>query len=355
MTGSLDGVLAMASEWLVPLCLFAAVTVVVEAIRRVAVRRIVAWAKGTDTVLDDALGTVLGAIRPWFAPVAGAFVASNVLPAGLPGASLVTTGLALLMVIQAGLCGHAALGCLLDGLLRQSVPQQPGLAASSAALRFVAQLLFWSAVALVTLATLGVDITAVVAGLGVGGIAVALAVQNILGDLFASLAIALDKPFIVGDFIVVGDFAGSVERVGLKTTQVRSISGEQIVLPNSDLLGSRLRNFKRMRERRIVMQFGVTYETPVPVLADLPGIVRAIITDVPGTRFDRAHLQGFGASSLDFEVVYHVLDPDYGASMDCQQAVMLRLLEECARRGVDFAYPTRTVHIARPEPGQRTA
>jgi small-conductance mechanosensitive channel len=344
-----------AAAWLVPLGLFFAVTLAVDVVRRVVVRRLVAWASGTATALDDAVAAVLGAVRPWFAPAAGAFLASQALPPGVPGAAPAATAFGLVMVLQAGLCGHAGLGILLDGLLRQSGPGPAGLAAGSAALRFVARLLFWSGIGLVTLDTLGVDITAVVAGLGVGGIAVALAVQNILGDLFASLALALDKPFVVGDFIVVGDFAGSVERIGLKTTQVRSISGEQIVLPNSDLLGSRLRNYKRMRERRVVMRFGVTYETPLPALRELPRIVEEIVTALPDTRFDRAHLQGFGASSLDYEVVWHVLDPDYTAFMDAQQAVMLRLVEACRQRGVDFAYPTQTVYLGQPVAGREAA
>jgi len=192
---------------------------------------------------------------------------------------------------------------------------------------------------------LGFNVTTLVASLGIGGVAVALAVQNILGDLFASLSIALDKPFVIGDFIVVDDIAGTVEHVGLKTTRVRSLSGEQVVFSNADLLKSRIHNYKRLYERRVLFGFGVLYRTPPEQLAAIPPMVREIITGQVGTRFDRAHFKGFGASSLDFEVVYFVLDPDYNRYMDIQQAINLELVNRFAAAGVEFAFPTRTVHI----------
>ncbi len=180
------------------------------------------------------------------------------------------------------------------------------------------------------------------AGLGVTGIAVALALQNILGDLFASLSIVLDKPFVVGDYIVVDTLQGTVERIGLKTTRVRSLSGEQIVFSNADLLKSRLRNFKRMQERRVAFTFGVTYQTPEALLTRIPGIVREVITPLPSTRFDRAHFQSFGEYALLFEVVYFVTTPDYALFMDIQQAINLGLLGRFRQEGIAFAYPTQT-------------
>ena len=203
-------------------------------------------------------------------------------------------------------------------------------------------------VALVALDTAGIDITALVAGLGVGGIAVALAVQNILGDLFASLSIVLDKPFVIGDFIIVGDMMGTVEHIGMKTTRVRSLSGEQLVFSNTDLLSSRIRNYKRMQERRALFRFGVTYQTSRDLLARIPEVVREVIEGRDETRFDRAHFAGFGDSSLDFEVVYYMLVPDYNAYMDTQQAVNLELVGRFEEIGIDFAYPTRTVFVEHP-------
>jgi small-conductance mechanosensitive channel len=184
-----------------------------------------------------------------------------------------------------------------------------------------------------------------VAGLGIGGIAVALALQNVLGDLFASLSIILDKPFVLGDFIIVGDLLGVVEKIGLKTTRVRSLSGEQLIFANSDLLSSRIRNFKRMQERRIAFGFGVLYQTKPEQLEAIPGMVKGIIEGQENARFDRAHFKGFGESAYDFEVVYFLNTPDYVAYMDCQQAINLGICRGLAERGVEFAYPTRTIYL----------
>jgi small-conductance mechanosensitive channel len=168
-------------------------------------------------------------------------------------------------------------------------------------------------------------------------------VQNILGDLFASLSIVMDKPFVIGDFIVVDDCAGTVEHVGLKTTRVRSLSGEQLVFANSDLLGARLHNYKRMNERRILFGFGVLYATPPDQVEQIASMVRNIVEAQPQTRFDRAHFKGFGESSLDFEVVYWMLDPDYNRYMDTQQSINLALLRAFTDAGIGFAFPTRTL------------
>ncbi len=174
----------------------------------------------------------------------------------------------------------------------------------------------------------------------------ALAVQNILGDLFASLSIAVDKPFEVGDFIGVGTFAGTVEYVGLKTTRIRSLSGEQLIMSNADLLKQPVSNFKRMATRRIAFSFGVTFDATPDQLEAIPGLVKEIIESIDKVRFDRAHFKSFGDSALNFEVVYIVLDSGYNTYMDIQQAINLQMMRAFAAHGVDFAFPTRTVHIA---------
>jgi len=194
-------------------------------------------------------------------------------------------------------------------------------------------------VLLLALDTLGIDITALVAGLGVGGIAVALAVQKVLGDLFASLSIVLDKPFAVGDFLIIDQHMGSVEYVGLKTTRLRSLSGEQLVFSNSDLLGSRIRNYGRMYERRVVFNIGVTYQTPRDKLVMIPQILRAAIEAQKRTRFDRAHFKEFGDFALNFESVYYVVGPDYNTYMDIQQAINLFIQKVSKRK--ELSLPTR--------------
>ncbi|MDH5536172.1 MAG: mechanosensitive ion channel family protein, partial [Betaproteobacteria bacterium] len=175
-------------------------------------------------------------------------------------------------------------------------------------------------------------------------------VQNILGDLFASLSIVLDKPFVVGDFVVSDGWRGNVERVGIKTTYIRSLDGEQIVISNAELLKLRIHNYKRMQERRILFGFGVVYQTAAEQLERIPQMVREIVEAQPKTRFDRAHFQKYGDSSLDFEVVYFVLDPAYGVYMDTQQAINLELFRIFAREGIEFAYPTRTLYMTQVAP-----
>lgn len=219
-------------------------------------------------------------------------------------------------------------------------------------IRFTGLLVAWSLLALLALQNLGVDVTALIAGLGIGGVAIALAVQNILGDLFAAFSIVVDKPFVVGDFLVIGDFAGNVSHIGLKTTRIQSLSGEELVFANSDLLNSRIKNFRPMKERRILFRIGVLYSTPADKLEGIPTLIRQIINSHENLRFDRSHVAGFGDSSVDIETVYFVLDPEYGTYMDAQQAINLSLFREFAEQGIDFAFPTRTLIVEQDKPFQ---
>lgn len=207
------------------------------------------------------------------------------------------------------------------------------------------KLLVWSILFVIALDNIGVEVTTVITGLGIGGIAIALAAQGVLRDLFASIAIVLDRPFRTGDFVVIEDMYGTVERVGVKTTRMRSLSGEQLVFGNDDLLASRIRNYGRMEARRVLFTFGVTYDTPPEQLEAIPQMVREAIESQPGTRFDRAHFRGYGESALEFETVYYMLNADYDAYMDVQQAVNLRLLRRFREEGIEFAFPTRTLHV----------
>ncbi|MBL6444727.1 mechanosensitive ion channel [Fulvivirga sp. 29W222] len=192
---------------------------------------------------------------------------------------------------------------------------------------------------------MGYDVTAVVAGLGVGGIAIALAAQNILGDLFNYFVIFFDRPFEVGDFLIVDDKLGTVEYIGVKTTRLKSLSGEQLVFANSDLTKSRIHNYKRMERRRVVFKIGVVYQTSYQLLKQIPELLKSTIQEQPDVEFDRAHFQKYGDSSLDFEVVYYVLSADYNVYMDRQQAINYRIFEEFEKKGVSIAYPTRTLFL----------
>lgn len=249
--------------------------------------------------------------------------------------------------IQIGLWAMAAVGYLLERQQRRRGDQDTGFISSLAVINFIAGLGIWALVALLALDNLGVNITALVAGLGIGGIAIALAVQTILGDLLASLSITLDKPFTVGDNIVVDDCSGKVEHIGIKSTRIRSINGEQIILSNADLLKSRLRNFGRMDERRGVLLVGITYDTPREKVQRVAGIVEAAIRAQPGVRFERCHFKDFGAYSLNFEAVFFALKPRLDALLDAQHEINLRLLEAFAAEAIEFAYPTQKLLLAK--------
>jgi small-conductance mechanosensitive channel len=214
-------------------------------------------------------------------------------------------------------------------------------------LSFLLRALVWVIALLAMLDNLGVNITALVASLGIGGVAVALAVQTILSDLFASISIGLDKPFEAGDFIVFGQVAGSIEHVGLKTTRIRSLGGEQIVCSNTELLKQTIQNYKRMQQRRIVFSVRVTYHTDVEQVAAVPGIIRAQIESQADTRFDRAHLARFGEGALEFEAVYYVLTADYNHYMDIQQAINLGIMRALQAAGISLALPEQILHFRR--------
>jgi small-conductance mechanosensitive channel len=282
------------------------------------------------------------------------FLGVQSLTIGPNTARIIASALTIALFWQAGVWAVEATGAWLDRKRKRSMATDRAAVGSLGIIGFILNVVIWALVLLLTLDNLGVDITALVAGLGIGGIAVALAVQNVLGDLFASLSITLDRPFVVGDFLAVGDFLGSVEYIGIKSTRLRSLSGEQIIMSNSDLLSSRVRNYGRMSERRVVFSTSITYETPIELVERVPGLIREIVESQPGTRFDRSHFARHAAASLDFETVYFVLSADFNRYMDVQQAINIRLHRELVRLGVEFAYPTQRLLIA-PQSPQRTA
>ena len=329
------------TDWLVALGIAAGAAVLLLLMRRTVPSWFAAYARRTKTRVDDTIAEILTATKPAFLVVVALYLGAQYL--ALPDKTArIVGGIALVaLLLQAGAWGQRGIALA----LRLKKETDAAGATTLAVLGFVGRIVLWSVVLLMILDNLGVNITALVASLGIGGIAVALAVQNILGDIFASLSIALDRPFAIGDFIVVGDVLGTVEYIGLKTTRIRSLSGEQIVFSNADLLKSCIRNYKRMTERRVVFGFGVVYQTPYDKLECIPAMVREAIESQPKTRFDRAHFREYGDSALVFEAVYYVLDPEYNVYMDTQQAVNLALFRRFQTEGIGFAYPTRTVYL----------
>ena len=209
----------------------------------------------------------------------------------------------------------------------------------------IIKFIVWALAIMFFLDNLGFKISTVIAGLGIGGIAVGLAAQAVLKDLFSYFSIIFDRPFEIGDFIIVGDYLGTIEYIGAKTTRIRSLSGEQVIFSNTDLTDSRVRNYKRMDKRRVAFQFGVVYQTPLAKLKKIPEMVKSIIKDIDDTVFDRAHFFSYGDFSLIFEVVYYVIGSDYNKYMDTQQKINFDLYEEFKKEGIEFAYPTQTLYV----------
>lgn len=195
------------------------------------------------------------------------------------------------------------------------------------------------------LSNLGVDVTSLVAGMGIGGIAIALALQNVLGDLFSAFSIYMDKPFKVGDYIVIGADSGVVEKIGMKTTRIRTLQGEQLVVSNKELTSARIQNFRRMEKRRVSFSLGVTYDTTPEKLAAIPKIVEDIINKVDLAEFDRCHFVEYADSSLNFEIVMYVDSKEYNDYMDARQEINLDIYKTFAKEGIEFAYPTQTIFV----------
>lgn len=254
------------------------------------------------------------------------------------------------LVVQAGLWLGSFLQEFVTRYAERKTTDRSALANALSLVQIFINVGVWSIVALVLLSNMGMDVTALVAGLGVGGIAIGLAAQSIFADLFASLSIILDRPFMRGDFVVFGDNMGTIERIGIKSTRIRSLSGEQIVISNANLLQSTIRNYQLLYERRIQFTINVSYRTPVDKIAAIPEILREVVAARPKTRFDRGHFKTFGDQALIFEVVYFVLDPDFNTYMQVQQDINLDIMRAFEARNIEFAAMSRT-----PAPPQPTA
>jgi small-conductance mechanosensitive channel len=315
-------------------------------LRRVVLRRIRLFAEKTETKIDDLLADLLGDVKIYPMLLLAVYGGSTFLDLHPKPIRIIEIALIVSFLLQAGIWGNRIINYFIEQFLLKRGSGASDNKSVPTVLRFVSRTLLWSIILLLTLDNLGINITTLLAGLGVGGIAIALALQNVLGDLFASLSILLDRPFEIGDFITVGDHLGTVEHIGIKTTRLRSLSGEENIFSNADLLQSRIRNYKRMSERRTVFSFGVTYQTPFDKLKRIPTIVKDIVEQQGQIRFDRAHFKEYGDSSLNYEIVYFVLSPDYNLYMDIQQNINLELFQQFEREQIEFAYPTRTLIMA---------
>jgi small-conductance mechanosensitive channel len=309
----------------------------------IIISRLKKLAKKTKTDIDDTLIKVVQKVRPPFYSFLAFYFATKFLT--LYG--FFQKALDIVLTIWIVYLVVASFQILVDYLANRYLKKEDATGTKGAVdlLSKIIKGVLWGLGLLFILSNLGVNVTSLVAGLGIGGIAVALALQSVLEDLFSSFSIYFDKPFVVGDFIIVGENMGTVKKIGIKTTRIRALQGEEVVISNKELTSVRIQNFKKMKERRVLFSLGVVYQTSSSKLKKVPGIIEKIVTSTKKARFDRCHFNKFDDSALSFEVVYYVLSGDYKGYMDINQEILFRIKDEFEKNKIEMAYPTQTIFV----------
>ena len=331
-------------SYIIFLSLFLGGSAVIKIFLAVFIKRFKKWAQKTATTIDDFVLYVLERIIVPALYFAVFYAGTGYLYLGpylRKTVNILGVGILTVVVVR------VILALINYGLkiYLNKIGKNDSLERSLKGMLSVSQIIIWGMAIVFFLDNLGFKISSVIAGLGIGGVAVALAAQAVLGDVFSYFSILFDRPFEVGDFIIIGDYLGSVEYIGIKTTRIRSLSGEQLIFANTDLTNSRVRNYKRMGKRRVLFKLGVVYQTSSSHLKEIPRIIKDIIGNVKDTVFDRAHFFSYGDFSLNFEIVYYVMSSDYNKYMDIQQEINFAIKEEFEKRNIEFAYPTQTLYL----------
>lgn len=298
-------------------------------------------ANRTKTNIDDLLVDVISSIKPLFLLAVAMLLVVSVLNTSDFIEKTIEAAVIIIFVYQAVIISQVILDYFLKRFLLKESDANSREAFKS--INRIMMGIIWAFGILLMFQNLGVNISSLLAGLGIGGVAIALASKEILADLFSSLAIIFDKPFVPGDFIIVGEHMGVVEKIGIKTTRIKALQGEEIVISNTELTSTRVQNFKKLRERRVSFNIGVLYQTPHSKLAKIPLVLKAVVEKQNNTRFDRAHFTKLGDSALVYEVVYYALTADYNEYMDIHQNILLATLGEFEKLNVEIAYPTQTI------------
>ncbi|HEX7937944.1 MAG TPA: mechanosensitive ion channel family protein [Gemmatimonadaceae bacterium] len=336
---------ASVTRWLVALATLFGTYLVLRLLQRWVKNRVGKWAARTETEWDDLIVALIGQTRWYFLVVLALEAAARVVPGDKGAIAPLRAALMIVSLLQAGVWGNGLIAFLSDRYTRLKTNGDVASRATVYAIGYGARIALWVLLVVSGLDFFNVKITALLTGLGIGGVAVALAAQNVLSDLFAAIAIVLDRPFVVGDSITIEGVDGDVEQIGLKTTRIRSVNGEQIVIANADLLKSRIRNYGRMQQRRSAFHLDIAHGTGADVIQKIPGMIKAIVEAQPNTRFERCHLLSFTESALRFEVVYFVLQREYRKYADIQQAILLEILRRFDAERISFALPSRAVFL----------
>jgi len=333
------------AEIAIAIAIFPVVLIVMKMVRTQVIGRMLKLSKRTSTQVDDVVTSFLGGIKTPIYVLVALFIALQGI--SIPDSLNLIVNIAILITVVSQVVKllEEIFFTLLGTQFRRSNPasELPGI------FRIGIRLILWSIGGLLILSNAGVDITSLVAGLGIGGLAISLALQNILSDLFASFSLAVDKPFEIGDFIVVGEHTGTVKNIGMKTTRITSLEGEEVVISNAELTSARVQNYKKMEKRRIVMSIGVTYDTTTDQLQRANAIMKEAVSAQENAEFGRSHFRSFGGSALLFEVVYFMLTGDYTAYMDTQQSINVYIHQKFQEAGIEMAFPTQTVYLKKEE------
>ena len=344
-------------DYLVAVIIFIGLIIVLKIIQSIIVGRLKKLAKRTRTDLDDVLISVFTSIKPPFYLLLAFYFGFRSLSVPEMAEKVIYVLFLIVIVYEITRALERLLIYAFEKYLNRKAKEDGG---SSSELgtsgkeqiksmmntaKVILRILLWVLGLLLILSNLGINITSLVASLGIGGIAVALALQNILSDMFSSFSIYIDKPFVVGDYIVIGTDRGTVEKIGLKTTRLRTLQGEELIVSNKELTTARVQNFKRMKRRRVNFEIGVVYSTTQAKLEKIPKVVEKIIEGVPEVDFDRCHFKSYGDFSLNFEIVYYVNSSDYTQYMDLNQKINMEIYKNFAKEKLEFAYPTQVVYV----------
>lgn len=333
------------TDYLISLGIFGVCVILIKFLKIVALKRLRKWAEATETEIDD---FIIKQVEKFIIPIlylAGFYTAQSYIEKSESLEKIVNSFFIIVLTILIIRLAVISINYAIRfyWMKREELSKGESLRGIST----VVSLLVWAVGLIFLLDNLGFQVTAVVAGLGIGGIAVALAAQTILTDLFSHFVIFFDRPFQVGDFIIIDDKLGVVDKIGIKTTRVKSLTGEQLVFSNKDMTDSRIHNFKRMEKRRVLFTIGVTYQTRLELLKEIPELIKNIIEENDQAIFDRAHFKEYGDFSLIFEIVYYVLGADFNIYMDIQQKINFKIYEKFEKRGIEFAYPSQTIFLTR--------
>ncbi len=320
-------------DYLKSIAIFIGLLILLKIFREIILNKLKKIAQKTKTEFDDVLIDIFKTIKPPFYLLISLYIAIKTLI--IP--ELITQIINILFVIAIVYEIICALEKIIDYSFRIKGQENASITKT---IKLIVKIAIWSLGIALALSNLGINISSLIAGLGIGGIAVALALQNILKDLFSSFSILLDKPFEIGDFIVVGSDMGTVEKIGIKTTRLRSLDGQQLIIANNELTNARVQNFKRLEKRRALFTLDIIYETELEKLKKIPSLIQEIINSDKNNEFDHCHFKSFGNFSLKFEISYYVKTQDYKKYLDITEKVNLAIINKFKKENIEFAYPT---------------